>query len=259
MKDIRKALKNGEVLIGTGQDFLDPAITEMFGYQGWDFVAMNFAEMAASPYGREIENLVRAAYAADTIPVVKLAKIDDEAIAKVVNCGAKAISLTINNKEELVAAMRAAKFPPEGYHKAGPFRAARYGVVPGPEMAARVNEEFQIWPIIETKEAAENMEEIVSVKGLEVIALGPFDLRLSLGNPTSPETSEKVKKYWKKLVDLSRARGVAVQYYGADFEAVKPGIDMGCQLLLVGNDLRMLYNVSKQRLEELRKAVKKLH
>lgn len=259
MKDVKKAIRNGEVLIGTGQEFPYPAITEMLGYLGWDFVVINFAEMAAAPYGMEIENLIRAAYASDIIPVAKLAKIDDEAIAKAINCGAKAITLTINNREELIAAMRAAKFPPEGYHRVAPFRATKYGVTSGFETAARANEEVQIWPIIETKEAAENMEEIISVEGLEVITIGPFDLRLSLGNPESQETLDAVKKYWRKLVDLSKKKGVSVEFFGIDVDSVREGIAMGCSVLLVSNDLRMMSGTSQRLIGDVREAAKKPH
>jgi len=259
MRNLKKALNNGEILIGISQAIPDPAITELLGHQGWDYLSMNFAESSASPYGREIENLIRAAYAADIIPSIKLAKIDDEAIAKAVNCGAKAIKLTINSKEEFLAAGKAAKFAPEGYHRASWVRAAGYGAETGSEMAARVNGELVIWPIIETKEAAENMEEIISADGLDVITIGAVDLAISLGDPASRETSEKVRKYWKRLVDLCHPRGIAVEYLALDAEALKYGIELGCRVLHFSSEVRMLFNATQQGLADVKDLIEQLH
>jgi 4-hydroxy-2-oxoheptanedioate aldolase len=257
MKDIREALGKREVLIGTGQEIPHPAVTEMLGYVGWDYVVINFAEMAASPFGMDMENLVRAAYVADICPIVKLATVDAEAIAKAINAGAKAVTMTINTKDELVAAMKAAKYPPQGIHKAAPFRATKYGMVPFPQYQAEANESISVWPILEEKTGVENMEDILSVEGLQVITIGSNDLALSLGGLGDPDVAREVDGYWKRLADLSDRKNVAVQFFGMDTDSMRRGIELGCSLLLCSNDLRTMTAASRQRLIDLNKAIAK--
>lgn len=99
MKDIKKALKNGEVVIGVCCDISDPSVVAILGYTGWDYVIINCEGRTASPFGAELENLIRAAYIADITPVVKVPENDSAMVASAVNLGAKIVEVPkVNTK-----------------------------------------------------------------------------------------------------------------------------------------------------------------
>lgn len=115
MKDIKKALKNGEVVIGVCCDISDPSVVAILGYTGWGYVIINCEGGVASPFGAELENLIRAAYIADITPVVKVPENDSAMVASAVNLGAKIVEVPkVNTKEDAIEALKAAKYPPQG-------------------------------------------------------------------------------------------------------------------------------------------------
>ena len=91
MKNITKALREGELVVGTCCDISDPSVVEIIGRCGWDFVIINAEGGTVSPFGDELENMIRAAYAVDVTPVVKIPENNDAMIATCVKFGAKAV------------------------------------------------------------------------------------------------------------------------------------------------------------------------
>jgi 2-keto-3-deoxy-L-rhamnonate aldolase RhmA len=65
---------------------------------------------------------------------------------------------------------------------------------------AAVNEELLIVPMVETLKSLDNLEEILSVPGIDVLLVGPSDLSIALGialdyqNPKYQETLDKIAK-----------------------------------------------------------------
>ncbi len=62
----------------------------------------------------------------------------------------------------------------------------------------RVNEELVVIPMIETMESLGNIDDILSVPGVDVLLIGPSDLSINLGipldygNPLYRETLDKI-------------------------------------------------------------------
>ena len=77
MKNIKKALKNGEVVFGASILSSDPVCVEIAGYAGFDFVFIDSEHAPASPIGKEMGELIRAAYAADVTPIVRIIDCSD--------------------------------------------------------------------------------------------------------------------------------------------------------------------------------------
>jgi len=187
VKDIIKALRNGEVVIGVGCQIPAPCVVEMMGYAGWDYVNINCENAPIAPYGTELENMIRAAYAGDIYPMVKLLSNSPAMIWQALDLGAKAVMVSIRNKEELLRAIAATKYAPHGNRNGAPsIRAAKYGFVPWPEYMEQAYTEAPVIPLLETREAMDNMDDILSVDGLALVTIGPFDLALDLGGLEKP-------------------------------------------------------------------------
>ncbi len=261
MKNIKEAIKNGEVLIGVANEISDPSAVEILGDTGWDFVIINCEGGSMSMYGAELENQIRAAYIADVTPAVKVPKNDPAMIASALNLGAKIVEVPrINTKEDIIAAIRAAKYPPQGNRMTcWGTPAQKHGAVPWPEFIRQANEEVAIWAVLEEKEAMDNMEDILSVGGLEMVGIGYLDLALKLGGIGDPDIEEQVERYGERLLNLCKQRGVCMGKGVADMAAAKAAIAAGCRFLWFGSDdATMLRDASAKWVTELRKVIKEL-
>lgn len=120
MKDILKAMRNGELVFGACCSINDTAVASILGYSGWDFIIINCEGGTGSVLGRELERMLLAARAADIFPVVKVPKNDPAYIASALNHGARLLEIPdVRNAEDARRAVAAAKFAPLGDRNIG--------------------------------------------------------------------------------------------------------------------------------------------
>ena len=101
-----------------------------------------------------------------------------------------------------------------------------------------VNDEILVTVQIETKEAVENIEEIVSVEGVDATFIGPSDLSASMGVRGQFWHPEVVKEMGK-VVEACDAAGVAPGIaFGRDLEHRNELIEQGFRFIGVGGDSR---------------------
>ena len=86
----------------------------------------------------------------------------------------------VNSAEEAEKAVKACLYPSKGNRSMGPTRAER---VFGEEYVQGVENSIQCLPMIETLDALNNLESILSVDGVDSIYVGPSDLSVNLGLP----------------------------------------------------------------------------
>lgn len=166
MKDILKAMRDGEVVLGVCCDISDPSVVELLGHVGWDFVLINAEGGTVSPFGQELESMIRAAYAADVTPVVKVLENNEAMIASALKLGAKIIEVPrVNSREEAERAVRAVKYPPAGERMTyWGVPATRYGIDSWADHVRAANAEVSVYVVLEEQVAMDNMEDILSAE-----------------------------------------------------------------------------------------------
>lgn len=259
MKDILKAMRDGEVVLGVCCDISDPSVVELLGHVGWDFVLINAEGGTVSPFGQELESMIRAAYAADVTPVVKVLENNEAMIASALKLGAKIIEVPrVNSREEAERAVRAVKYPPAGERMTyWGVPATRYGIDSWADHVRAANAEVSVYVVLEEQAAMDNMEDILSAEGLEMVILGPLDLALRLGGVDDPAARAQVKQYREKLLRLAGERGIGVIDIVRDAGEAAEAVARGARGLLFGqDDLAMLREIAANRLSELRTAVR---
>ncbi len=176
-------------------------------------------------------------------PVVRIPHEADQSyyhvVKQILDAGAMGIVLpqvrTAAEVDHLVRAMRyppqaGAAYPePRGRRGWGPTGARRVWNVDNDEYARRAD----VWPLnpdgellaiimIETREAVENIDEILQVPGLGGVLIGPSDLSLSLGvgtpaaNPRAPEVEEAIETVGQACMRHEALCGI---YTSSDVEA----------------------------------------
>jgi 4-hydroxy-2-oxoheptanedioate aldolase len=105
---------------------------------------------------------------------------------------------------------------------------------------------------IEGVEGINNLDEILSVPGMDVIFIGPYDLSQSLGIPGEVNHSLVIEKM-KEVVLKCKQNKIAVGTFADDIQTAKKWISLGIQYMSFSVDVGILYEVSKQIVEKLKK------
>jgi 4-hydroxy-2-oxoheptanedioate aldolase len=202
---LKEKIRNREKVAGVFLGFYSPAIVEMLGYAGFDFIVID-DEHGAFSYS-ELENMIRTAELVNLTPIVRVS-YDQASIQKALDRGAKGIQVPmINTKEDAIRAVRRAKFPPLGERGAAyAHRAARYGKDAGGSFFTSSNDEILIIAHIETPTAVDNFEEIMSVDGMDMAFLGSTDLSVNMGyldGPHHEDVQQVISLVYKKAEALN--------------------------------------------------------
>jgi 2-keto-3-deoxy-L-rhamnonate aldolase RhmA len=173
-------LRGKRPLLGMFVGIPAPSLVEMCGHAGVDFVIVDNEH---GPAGIEsTEHMLRAARASGVIPVVRTLEPD---ILRVLDIGASAIQVPqVNSAEQARRIVAAAKYPPIGMRGAAfSTRAAGYGFFAGDRHVADSNAGTAVIVMTETRMAIEQLDDILSVPGIDAVFFGPNDLSFSFGHP----------------------------------------------------------------------------
>ncbi len=261
LQTFRARCQSKEIVVGTLCSTVSPVMTEAIGYAGFDFVIIDTEVLSINL--ETMEHMIRAAECSGTIPMVKVKSNDPIMIADAVNAGAAAVKVPhIRNVGDLKRAMDATYFPPKGHRGLCPVaRVNKYGQGKMSEAISFTNELVMLLPLLEDKEAVENIDEIMAFEGVEVYDIGPVDLSASYGvppeqglsNPIIAEAVDKIivsaKKYGKQLMTVPYFgsgdqmklakeklidRGVHIFFYFADSHLFKLGAQEAMRLRTLG-------------------------
>jgi len=209
----KATLKSGGTVIGAYMRHADLGITEILCHLGYDYLL--FDSEHAPIDDRESENLARVCELAGVTPIARVPANQTWMISRRLDTGIQSVQIPmVNSTVEAEAAVRAAKFAPEGIRGLAGARAANYGMTPGftyGEHARRSNEETMVIVQVETRQSIDALPEIVKVPGIDVVFIGPTDLALSLGHPGKPDHPEVQKAFHQIreiVLDSDKALGV---------------------------------------------------
>jgi 4-hydroxy-2-oxoheptanedioate aldolase len=206
-------LREGVPLMGIFIGPPSPAIVEMAGHAGYDFVILDNEH---GPSGLETtEHLIRAARCAGTIPIVRVSNANTQEILRTLDIGAAGVQVPqVNTVEQARTVVAAAKYPPLGVRGvAFSTRAAGYGFFGGEGHVKASNEGTVVITHIETVEAVGNLDGMLEVEGIDVMFIGPTDLSVSMGypgNPGHPEVQATIRDCIHRITATGRTAGLMV-------------------------------------------------
>ena len=181
--NLKEVLKEGKNGFGTFLKFTDPAVVEIMGFAGFDFVIIDQEHGPISL--QSAQNMLRAAESANITPVIRVTDNAETLILRALDIGAQGIEIPqINTKSDALRAVKAVKYSPQGQRGLCRYvRAADYSSMDRYKYFKYASQETMIIAHIEGVEGINNLEEILSVAGIDVIFIGPYDLSQSLGIP----------------------------------------------------------------------------
>lgn len=177
---IREKLSKGKVLCGIAVSLSDSAVSELVGLSGYDFVWIEGEHGALDR--KDIQQHMIAAHAGGAASLVRLVNSDPDLVKPIMDMGTDIIGFPfINTAQDAQKAVAACTYPPNGIRGCNPQRASYYGRMNYLDYIKNANNETLKMMLIEQKLGYDNIEEIVQVDGVDIIALGPGDLSLDIG------------------------------------------------------------------------------
>jgi len=243
--ELKRRLKRDEQTYGSWVTIESPMCTELLSTLGFDYFVFDTEHSPLDIY--KVQTLMQAMRDQGTTPIVRPWWNDIVAIKRALDIGAYGVLVPwINSKEEAELAVKATQYAPEGLRGCGPRRASLFD----PEYYETVADEIIVICQIETKKAVENIEDIVSVEGVDVSYIGPADLSASYGHLNNHSHPE-VQKAIDKVYDATKAAGKAAGVHLGSGKTIKDRMEKGYNFITIGNDLIYLKNGVNDHMKSL--------
>lgn len=248
---LKEALMNGKTVFGPFLKFTDPAVVEIMGFAGFDFVIIDQEHGPISV--QSAQDMIRAAESVNINPIIRVANNDESLILRALDIGAQGIEIPqINCKSDALRAVNSVKYSPQGDRGVCRYvRAANYSSMDKFKYFESANKETMIIIHIEGVKGINNLDEILSVSGIDVVFIGPYDLSQSLGIPGKVNDSLVVEKM-KEVVLKCKQHKIAVGTFADDVQTAKKWISLGVQYMSFSVDVGILYEASKSIMNELK-------
>ena len=237
-RGIRKKLEEGGVVIGSFIKAANPALIEILGMSGMDYVLL---DMEHGPVSMEkLENLIRAADAVGFCAFVRVAGHKESDILHALDKGPGGVLIPmVSNKTAAQQIVNYARYAPIGERGIDIYsRAARFGYIPKAEFFSKANKETLLAIQIEGEEGANNLDEILSVDGIDIVYVGPYDLSQSMGIPGQINDDRVIDKV-KEITKTAKSRGKFVGVYVDDVETARLYAEIGAQFISISVDVRI--------------------
>lgn len=245
---VRKALLERKVTLGSWIQVNHPASAEILANSGFDWLATDCEHTDIDVGG--FAKLARGMYGRGAVPFARVRENDTLAIRQVLDMGAQGVLVPlVNTPEQAHKAVKAAKYPPIGIRGFCFSRMNNYGL-DFDEYVKTANDEIAVIVMIESKQAVESIDEILSVDGVDGIFVGPYDLSGSLGIPgqtSHPLVLDSCAKVSDACRRLGKSAGAHVVIPTP--EAIEKTISDGFTFIALGVDTVFLRDGAKAALE----------
>jgi 4-hydroxy-2-oxoheptanedioate aldolase len=221
---------------------------EIMANAGFDWVCV---DMQHGMIGfADMVRMLQGISSTDTVPLVRVPRNEPGIIGRSLDAGAWGVVVPmVNSREEAEAAVAACRYAPMGIRSYGPLRANYYA---GFDYFSRANREVTCIVMIETKQAVDDVEAIVSVPGVDVVYIGPADLGVTLGLPPAPDHPEaSFTEALDRVLEACRRHNVVPGIAGNANTAVKR-VEQGFQLVEVASDAGLLALGAGNALQQVR-------
>lgn len=249
--ELKQRLQSGETVIGPFAIVPNMSMVEALGRGGMDFLIID------TEHGPiDIQTAQDMCIAADNIgvaPIVRVGENHESMILRALDIGSAGVQIPqINTVEDARHAVKASKYDPQGERGLSIFtRAGDYFETEGEGFIEKQNADTVVVVHIEGKRGLENLEEIMTVDGIDVLFLGPYDISQSLGKPgevRSPQVEEALREATVK----ARAQGRAVGSFAKDVEMGRWLLDLGVQYLSISVDATIYMQACRSIVDELK-------
>jgi 2-keto-3-deoxy-L-rhamnonate aldolase RhmA len=245
-QNFAERVRSGVTLTGTLVSLPSPEICEVLANVGYDWLFIDAEHGAFNP--QQAQSMLQAS--APTPCVIRVPVGEPVWLKKALDIGAAGVIVPqVHNSAQAKEIIRHCKYAPVGDRGIGIGRAHKYGLE-FERYLENANNETAVILQAESTEAVNNINDIVNLKGVDAILIGPYDLSASLGKPGEID-HPSVQKAINKIIAGCKKANVSMGFFGVSAEAVLPYKEKGFSLLTVGVDTTFLIKSASQTLAEM--------
>ncbi len=247
---LKHAWNSGKATVNGWLAIPDGFAAETMAQAGWDSVTVDLQHGV-----QDYHSMVRCFQAMQSHPVLPMVRVpwnEPGIIGKVLDAGAYGVICPmINTVEEAKNFISYCKYPPKGARSNGPIRAAIYGEAGAYQTTA--NDEIICLPMIETKQAVENLPAILDVEGIDAIYIGPSDLGFSYGLvPKLDREEPEIMKIYDTFLAETGKRGQKACIHCGSPDYANRMIKQGFSMVTISNDSGILLTAARAAVKAAR-------
>ena len=246
---LRTLWQNDQAAVNGWLAFPNSFSAEVMAHQGWDTLTIDL-QHGVIDY-QAMVGMLQAISTTATVPIVRVPWLEPGALMKALDAGAYGVICPmVNTREDAQKLIAWTNYAPQGTRSFGPVRASLYG---GADYATQANRTVVRFAMIETAQALDNLDAILSVEGLDAIYIGPSDLSLALGcTPTFDDVDPKAAQAIDHIVERARAHGVQAGVHNGRPDVALARIARGFRFVTVSSDARILAAGAQDLLQAMR-------
>ncbi|MGI8574379.1 MAG: HpcH/HpaI aldolase family protein [Egibacteraceae bacterium] len=246
---LRARLRAGEPTSGTFVGAASAIAAEVCAAAGVDWIVLDLEHGSGGE--EQVRAVVTAAGSYGVPTVVRVESPERIRLGRALDLGAAGVMLPrVESAADVRQAVRHLRYPPDGDRGVATYnRACRFGLDPG--ALERADEEVLGVVQIENAHAVEDVEEIASIEGVDVLFVGPRDLSHDLGVPgdtAAPVFREALERVRAAASDHGKACGLLV----GDGPAAAQKWTEGWTFVAIGSDSTLLAKALSDELAQAR-------
>lgn len=259
---LRENLKDGKFTLGTRLLSVWPGMVEIVGHTGiFDYV--EYLGEYSSWDLHDVENFARAAELFNMSSMMKVDQNNRAFIAqRALGSGIQNILFTdirtVEDARECVRIVRAETPATKGINGAANRRNVGYYLEAGSPEYVKAMDEAVVALMIEKKEAVDNLEEILTIDGIDMVQFGPGDYSLSLGYPRQrnhPKVKEAELKTIKTALKNNIRPRVEIGSIDYKIEDLQKYIELGVKDFSLPSEGKIIYEWLRKHGENIRKSL----
>ena len=250
MNRLRERINKHEKLCGTLVSLSDPALCEILGSIGYDYLWIDMEHTYMSC--KEVLCHLNAAKSVGTPAIVRVPQHDLTATKKIMDMGPDGIVFPMvrsaKEAEELVAMTL---YPPFGTRGFGPLRAIGYNADKSGEYVEQNNNGVCRFIQIEHADCVAELESIVQNPYIDGYIFGPNDLSASVGE-IGCVFDDNTTALLNRAIDILRQNGKYVGLAGGHRpETIRQWASFDIDMLTVGADWNFIYDQGTRTFNDL--------
>ena len=241
----------GEAVVNGWLSIPSAFSAEVMAHQGFDSLTVDM-QHGVIDYQVAV-TMLQGISTTGAMPMARVPWNDPAQLMKILDAGAYGVICPmVNTRAEAEALVRACKYPPRGYRSWGPVRASIYA---GADYGDHANDDIVVMPMIETAEAMKNLDDILSVPGVDGVYVGPSDLSLALGlKPRLDQTDAPVVEAQQKIAEACKRHGVVAGIHNSTASYALKMIAQGYQFVTLASDSRHMAMKAAEEVAVVRKS-----
>lgn len=250
---LRNRWNRGDKTLNGWLSMPSPQVAEILARSGFDSLTI---DLQHGMIGFDAAlSLLQAIPAERTVPLVRIPWREPGICMKLLDAGALGVICPmVNNREEAAELVGFCRYPPDGRRSFGPTRAA---LVHGADYAAHANGTVLVFAMIETREALERVEDIVTTPGLDGVYIGPADLSLALGFPPAFDHEDETRfGAVRRILETAKRHRRFAGIHCASADYARRMWELGFDFVSLLSDGRLLQQAAESAVRGVREGMR---